>query len=241
VNRIITRVAVLTMIVSAIVVCGCSSGHDLTKEELRAQRYYRREVAEDREYEVRPAGFSIRPVREPFVATYLRRVGNDGIEFFSTGHMMDRDPKFYAGKLSTYFDGVGMYDSASHAITNLMAIVQNSHASYKIEAVSESTYELGDNLVREFRWNLLDGGSTPVNRYQASLGTSHDAEMIGAVIVTEKGTYLVYLVENKMYTIFPHGCEPCRQGWDEISEKEASASMEGRFQEFLHGMRFDIY
>ena len=234
----LTTLCIAVVIVMSVI--GCASQPSLTKEELQLRKLYHREVAEDKDYVVRPAGFSARPVQEPFASTLMRRVGTDGIEFICEGHMMDRDPRFYAGKLSAYFSGTGMYDSSGSAVSNLELLVQHTQSPHTIISGRDSTFQLGENTVREFHWLLVHGGSVPLNNFQLDAGMSPDAEVVGAIVQTEKGSYLVYLLENKLYTFRSKGPAICADGWDNISAEQANNMMEQRFQQFLHGIRFDI-
>jgi hypothetical protein len=220
---------------------GCSGGAELTKEEQKLKARYYREVAQDREYQVKPAGFSVRPVHEPFETSFMRPIGTDGIEFFTEAHMLDRDPTYYAGKLSTYFFRNGMYDSSEYATANLKGLVEHSDHPYAIVESSDSVFELEGIHVHEFHWLLVGGGTAPFGDAAKSyFGLSRDAEVVGAIIHSEKGSYLAYLIENKLGTDRSKGPAPCVDGWDVISQADASAGMEARFQKFLHGMRFDL-
>jgi hypothetical protein len=60
------------------IAAACSSAPPMTRVELALQRRFGRDVAEERVYEITPAGLSVRPVTEPFVTTYLRRIGSTG-------------------------------------------------------------------------------------------------------------------------------------------------------------------
>ena len=238
--QFLTMVLIIICILLPFAFGGCSSGNQLTNEELRLQRLYHTEVASDREYIVKPAGFSVRPVQEKFVTTYMKQINTDGVEFFTYNHAMDRDPRFYAGKLSTYFLNNSMYDSSHWALSNLRSLVEHSHKSSRIQAGRDSIFNLNGNTVCKFRWLIVDGGTRPLDTSQTNLGLSRDAEMIGAVIQNEKGSFLVYLVENKLATFRPHGPEVCVVGYDTIGQPEASSNMEARFQEWLKGIRFDV-
>lgn len=222
---------------------GCSATKSLTKQELRLKKLYYREVAKDKDYLVKPAGFIVRPVLEPFVVTYMRPRGTDGIEFFTETHMMDRDPRYCAGELSTYFDGVGIYDSSDRALYNLKMVVEHSSSPYTIkETTPDSIFDLDGNTACEFHWVIVNGSTVPLNGSQqyisSGVGASPNAEMIGAIVQTEKGPYLVYLVENSLPTNRVTG--PNCGDWEDISQEEAATAMEQKFQQFLHQMRFNV-
>ena len=219
-----------------LLVGGCASEPSLTKEELELKRLYGREVAEDQEYIVQSAGFAVRPVLEPFVNTFMRRLGDDGILFFPDGHM-DRDPRFYAGRLSTYMLGINMFGSQQYALSNLKALVEHGHKPHPIRLVADTSFPLGEYNVRQFRWEIVDGGTSPVNQIQIDQGATRDAEMIGAIVTTGTATYLVSLTENHMST-FRYKSLKCDA--DRVSVGEASAMMADRFRKFLSGVRFNI-
>jgi hypothetical protein len=221
-----------------LLVGGCSSQPQLTKEELKLKKLYGSEVAEDQEYIVHSAGFGVRPVHEPFVTTFLRRIGEDGIEFFTEEHMMDRDPRYYAGKLSAFFHHVNMFGAPDTALASLKTLVEHTFPAQGIRVLSDSSFSRGDYSVREFHWEIVGGGTSPVGQYHIDQGGSHSAEMRGAIVVTDDATYFVYLTENQLATrrLRSFVCGDREQ----VSAREASALMGDRFHRFLQGIRFSI-
>ena len=63
--------------------------------------------------------------------------------------------------------------------------------------------------------------------------------MIGAIIESDKGTYLVTLVENNLPTVKYKGWNHCSDGWDEVSDQEATQKMENKFTVFIQNISFD--
>ena len=218
---------------------GCASEKPLTKEELRIRKLYYREMAEDKEYYFKPAGFTVRPVLTPYVRNYMKNISSDGIEFSTDFFAEIRDTRFYVGKLSTYFFNTNMYDSLEYALSNIKSFVENSHKPFSVKVIYDSLYTLRDHPIRKFRWNIVNGGTFPLSEHQLKLGYSKNAEMIGAIIESDKGTYLVTLVENNLPTVKYKGWNHCSDGWDEVSDQEATQKMENKFTVFIQNISFD--
>jgi hypothetical protein len=215
---------------------GCSSAPPLTKEERALKRQFGREVAEDRAYEVTPAGFSVRPVQEPFITTYYRRIGDDGILFWLDGEPQ-RDPKYYAGKLSTYLLGLDLYGADSTALASLQTLISHGNTPHQVRVLGDSVYQMHDRIVHQFDWKIIKGGTTAPTAQGMLKGEFPDAEMLGAIICSDRGTYLLYWVENEL-----PGMTYTGQCWDWglVEQTQASARLKARFQRFVNGIQFDL-
>lgn len=234
--------AILTLyIVLPLLLAGCSSAPSLTKEEVRLRELYHRQVATDKIYHIHPAGFAVRPVLQPFLKTYVKRTGSVGIEFYTEDDMLGRDPKYYAGLLYTYFDGTAMYDSASSALYNLKMMEEHCHSAHVVEVTSpDSTFRINGNRVTEFHWTIANAGTVPLDAIRMlRLGKTTNAQMIGAIIQTDQGDYLAYLVENELSENLPNGPIVCVAGSHHVTETQGYLTMQQDFSRFLNGIRFN--
>ena len=216
---------------------GCSSKSPLTKEELAVQRRYGRSLAEDTEYTIGGGKFTVRPVLEPFVDLYAHRIGDDAIEFTTIDHLMDRDYKFFAGRLSTYIDGVNMFDSPDSASVHLRLLLEHARPGQRIAVVSDSSTLHQGCPTRTFAWRIVNGGSSPVTDTTIAHGGSRDALMLGSVVVTDGAAYLIYLRENDVPSHRRTG-QGCAQ-MEHCTVSEADSSMKSRFNAFLNNLRVE--
>jgi hypothetical protein len=221
----------------SLIAAACSSAPPLTKEELALKRQFGRELVEDRAYEITPAGFSVRPVQEPLVTTYYRRIGDDGILFWPDGESQ-RDPKYYAGRLSTYLLGLDIYGSDSSALPSLQTLISHGKVSHQVEVLGDSLYQMHDRTVHQFYWKIIKGGTVSPTAQGVLKGDFPDALMLGAVICSDHGTYLLYWVENELPGM--HYTGPMCQDWQWVTQSEASARLNARFQRFVNGVDFDL-
>jgi hypothetical protein len=216
---------------------GCSSQSPLTKEELALQRRYGRTLAEDKEYTIGGGKFTVRPVLEPFIDIYARRIGDDAIEFTTIDHLMDRDYKFFAGRLSTYIDGVNMFDSPDSASVHLRYLLEHARPGRRIAVVSDSSTLHQGYPTRTFAWRIVNGGSSPVTDTTIAHGGSRDAVMLGSVVVADGAAYLIYLRENDVPSHRRTG-PGCAQ-MEQCTVAEAASSMNSRFIAFLNNFRVE--
>jgi hypothetical protein len=217
---------------------GCSSAPPLTKEELAFKRQFGREVAEDRSYEITPAGFSVRPVHEPFVTTYYRRVGDDGILFWPDADSQ-RDPKYYAGKLSTFLLGLDLYGSDSTALASLQTLISHGKTPHQVQVLGDSLYQMHDRAVHQFCWKIIKGGTVSPTAQGVLKRDFPDALMLGAIICSDRGTYLLYWVENELPGMHYTG-PMCCVNWQWITQSQASERLNARFQRFVNGVEFEL-
>ncbi len=221
----------------SVLLAACSSTPPLTKEELALKRQFGRELAEDRAYEITPAGFSVRPVNESLVTTYYRRIGDDGILFWLDGESQ-RDPKYYAGKLSTYLLGLDLYGADSTALASLQTLISHGQAPHQVQVLADSLYRMHDRTVHQFYWKIIKGGTVSPTAQGVLKGDFPDALMLGAIICSDHGTYLLYWVENELPGM--HYSGPMCSDWQWVTQSEASARLNARFQQFVNGVEFDL-
>lgn len=219
---------------------GCGTRRELTKEEAQLRRLYYMEEVEDREYIVKPAGLAVRPPFEPHTSTYMKLLGSDGIEF-SVGGMssfMTRDTKYYAGRLSAYIHGLNAFENPEAAISYLRLVMAKGYDAHSIEVLQDSAITFADQHATRFKWRIGNGGSTPINHEQEKSGWTNDAIVLGMILETAKGAYLVYLEENDTGRIVLNS-DMCGDV-TEYSAAEASAQMEERFDTFVSRIRFGV-
>ena len=221
----------------ALIVTGCGSPTHLTKEEIKLKKLYAREVAEDKEYIIAGSAFSVRPVLEPNTDNFMRRVGGDGIEFFTDAHLLDRDPRFFVGRLATYFQRTNMYETPDTGLASLRLLYEHSKPHHAIRVLADTNFTVRGFPTHQFVWEVTRRDAIPKEPAGQNRQADPNALIIGAVIVTDNAAILAYLSENELPT-FQWRDLTCAST-ERWSVSEANARMEGRFREFFNNIRFD--
>ena len=99
---------------------------------------------------------------------------------------------------------------------------------------------MNGRTVIEFHWTIVNAGTVPLDAIRMlRLGKSRNAQMIGAIIQTNQGDYLAYLVENELPENLPNGPVVCVDGTHHLTEPQAYLKMEKDFSRFLDNIEFN--